>query len=149
MGLLWQPGKKWWWSKQGVVQGKDHWGQGCGLEELVSCWIRLRRRGRLSIMPWLQTGMTKDGWRHCSLRILGRFWGVDSDVAVSNRHEEVVVFSSAVKSCRWHWFRSLWTVGGPHAASKKATWVVLFLKDRYFFNTQFIYPNSSMFTNLK
>lgn len=72
---------------------------GCGLEGLVSCWIRLREERQTEIMPWLQTGMTKGRvealFTEDSRQVLG---SVDSHVAVSNRHEEVVVFSSAVKS---------------------------------------------------
>ena len=38
----------------------DHRESGCGLEEVVPRWIRLREEKRQpEIMPWLLTGMTR------------------------------------------------------------------------------------------
>ena len=77
----------------------------------MSCWIRRREEERQTeMMPWLQTGMTKVRVEALLTEDSGQVWGVwidsirhvrfpqDIHVVVSNSYEEVVVFSSAVKS---------------------------------------------------
>lgn len=63
----------------------DHRGSGCGLEEELSYWMRVREEKRQSENALASDCKDQmDGWRHCLPRRKGRFWGVRID---SIRHD--------------------------------------------------------------